>query len=137
MLESSKDHVRVVRKLVPLTRIHEHALDAARAACCADLLGKGDAMADALFRAPVEELTPEGCQKIAVALGLDAASYAACLADPKTAERLASDRQVFERAASKGDGLPLLWIGERKIMGVREASELRRALDEAIAKAGS
>jgi protein-disulfide isomerase/uncharacterized membrane protein len=137
MLASVKDRVRVVRRLVPLTRIHEHALEAARAACCGDRLGKGDAMADALFHAPVEDLTPEGCQRIASALGLDPASYAACLADPKTAERLASDRQVFERAAAKGDGLPLLWIGERKIMGVREASELRRALDEAIAKAGS
>jgi uncharacterized membrane protein len=137
MLASEKDRVRVVRKLVPLTRIHPHALEAARAACCADLLGKGDAMAEALFHAPVEDLTPEGCQKIAGALGLDPASYAACLADPKTEERMALDRRVFDRAAAKGDGLPLLWIGERKIMGLREASELRRALDEAIAKAGS
>jgi len=137
MLASEKDRVRVVRKLVPLTRIHPHALEAARAACCADLLGKGDAMAEALFHAPVEDLTPDGCQKIASALGLDPASYAACLADPKTEERMALDRKVFDRAAAKGDGLPLLWIGERKIMGLREASELRRALDEAIAKAGS
>jgi protein-disulfide isomerase len=137
LLEATKDRVRVVRKLVPLTRIHPHALDAARAACCADRLGKGDAMADALFHAPVEELTPEGCEKIASSLGLDLAAYAACVADPTTTDRLASDRDVFDKAALKGDGLPLLWIGEKKVMGLREAAELREALDEAIAKAGS
>jgi|HubBroStandDraft_2_1064218.scaffolds.fasta_scaffold94853_1 uncharacterized membrane protein len=137
MLTAAGDRVRVVRKLVPLTKIHPHALEAARAACCADLQGKGDAMADALFHAPVEDLTPEGCRKIASALGLDPAGYAACLADPKTTERIALDRQVFDRAASKGDGLPLLWIGERKIMGLREPGELQHALDQAIAKAGS
>jgi protein-disulfide isomerase len=137
MLAAAKDRVRVVRKLVPLTRIHPHAMDAARAACCGDLLGQGDAMADALFHAPVEELTAEGCQRIAVALGIDPASYGACVSDPKTAERIALDRRVFDRAAAKTDGLPLLWIGERKIMGVRQASELQRALDEAITKAGS
>ena len=86
---------------------------------------------------PVEDLTPEGCRKIASALGLDPAGYAACLADPKTTERIALDRQVFDRAASKGDGLPLLWIGERKIMGLREPGELQHALDQAIAKADS
>jgi hypothetical protein len=33
--------------------------------------------------------------------------------------------------------LPLLWIGDKKIMGAEEPSALRRALDAAIAKAGS
>jgi predicted DsbA family dithiol-disulfide isomerase/uncharacterized membrane protein len=137
LLEAAKDRVYVIRKLVPLTRIHPHALVAARAACCADLQGKGDDMADALFHAPIEELTPEGCQKIASALGLDLTRYAACLTDPKTAERIIIDRAVFDSAAEKRDGLPLLWIGERKISGLRDPSELQRALDEAIAKAGS
>jgi protein-disulfide isomerase len=137
MLAAEKSRVHVVRKLVPLTRIHPHAMDAARAACCADLMGKGDAMADALFQTPVEDLTREGCEKIAAELGLDPARYAACVDDPKTNDLIASDRQVFDSAASKGDGLPLLWIGERKVMGLRDAQELREALDKAITKAGS
>ncbi len=137
MLEAERARVRVVRKLVPLTRIHPHALDAARAACCADALGKGDAMAEALFRAPVEELTSAGCEKIATTLGLDEKGYAACVSDPKTDDRIAADRRDFDRAAAKGDGLPLLWIGEKKIMGAEDSSALRRALDAAIAKAGS
>jgi protein-disulfide isomerase len=137
LLEASKDKVHVVRKLVPLTRIHPHAMEAARAALCAEMLGKGDAMAEALFRAPIEELTSSGCERIAKELGLDPAQYGSCLADPKTAERIAVDRHDFDRAAAKGDGLPLLWIGDQKIMGLKGAETLRRALDDAIAKAGS
>jgi protein-disulfide isomerase/uncharacterized membrane protein len=137
MLEAQKEKLHIVRKLVPLTKIHPHAMDAARAACCAELLGKGDAMADALFRAPVEELTSSGCERIASELGLDLTQYGACVSDPKTTERIALDRQVFDRSAAKGDGLPLLWIGQRKIMGAQGADALRRALGEAIATAGS
>ncbi len=137
LLQSKREQVHVVRKLVPLTRIHPHALEAARAACCGEALGKGDAMADALFRAPVEELTPEGCRKIAGDVGLDLSQYAACIADPKTDERLTIDRKDFDNAAAKGDGLPLLYIGDVKLMGAQQASELARALDRAIAKAGS
>lgn len=137
MLDAEKGRVHIVRKLVPLVRLHPHAMDAARAACCAEILGKGDAMAAALFRAPIEQLTSVGCEKIAMALGLDEARYTSCIADPKTDERIAADRRVFDRAASKGDGLPLLWIGDKKIMGAEDASALRHALDVAIAKAGS
>jgi uncharacterized membrane protein len=137
MLSAEKDRVRVVRKLVPLTRIHPHALSAARAACCGEALGKGDAMADALFRAPIDDLTDDGCRRIAIDLGLDPDQYGQCLADPKTAEHIASDRAEFDRTAAKGDGLPLLWIGERKMMGSQDRDALRQALDRAIAKAGS
>src|SRR5215471_1852339 len=49
--------VRVVRKHVPLTKIHPHAESAARASVCAEAQGQGDAMADALFRAPPSILT--------------------------------------------------------------------------------
>ncbi|HEY0253462.1 MAG TPA: DsbA family protein, partial [Kofleriaceae bacterium] len=60
--------VRLVRKMTPL-KIHPHAMTAALAWCCADAQGKGDAMAKALFEAPVDKLTPEGCEQIAVDVG--------------------------------------------------------------------
>ena len=62
LLEERKDKVRVARKHVPL-RMHPHAMDAARAACCGEKLGKADEMAEALFTAPASELTPEGCEE--------------------------------------------------------------------------
>jgi len=137
LLESHKGKVHLVRELVPLTRIHPHALDAARAACCGEAQGKGDAMANALFAAPVDDLTMAGCEKIAASLGLDVAAYKACVLDPKTDARIHADRETFDKAAAKVDGLPLMWIGEKKLMGAQDRETLERALDEAIARAGS
>jgi uncharacterized membrane protein/predicted DsbA family dithiol-disulfide isomerase len=134
---AQKGRLRVIRKMVPLTRIHPHALDAARAACCADALGKGDAMADALFDAKVEDLTPEGCAHIAESLGLPLDTYRACLTSPETDARLARDRHEFDQAARKGDGLPLMWIGTHKLMGAQDDAVLSRVLGEALAGAGS
>jgi protein-disulfide isomerase/uncharacterized membrane protein len=136
-VEAEKDKVRVVRKLVPLTRIHPHALAAAKASCCADALGKGDAMADALFKTNIEDLTPEGCARLAEQLGLPLEKYNECVGSPDTDARLARDRQEFDQAASKGDGLPLLWVGPFKIMGAQDDATVARALGEAIARAGS
>ena len=132
-----KAKVRLVRRLVPLTRIHPHALDAARAACCAEALGKGDAMADALFQTEVDDLTPDGCARLAESLGLPLDAYRACLASPDTEARLTRDRREFDQAAVKGDGLPLMWVGRHKMMGAQDPASLSRVLDEALAGAGS
>jgi hypothetical protein len=48
VLASFGPRVRVIRKNVPLS-FHEHARDAARAACCAEEQGRGEAVAAALF----------------------------------------------------------------------------------------
>jgi uncharacterized membrane protein/predicted DsbA family dithiol-disulfide isomerase len=137
LLEEHKSQIHLVRELVPLTRIHPHALDAARAACCGELLGKGDAMANSLFAAPVEELTVVGCEHLALTLGLDLTAYRACIADPRTDARIHADREVFDKASVKGDGLPLLWIGDQKLMGAHDRATLEHALETAIARAGS
>jgi predicted DsbA family dithiol-disulfide isomerase/uncharacterized membrane protein len=134
VLAEHQGKVRVVRKHVPLTRLHPHALDAARAACCGDKLGKGDAMADALFSAPVDDLTPEGCAKLAVSLGLDEDAFRKCTVDPSTDERIKSDQATFK--AAHGHGLPLLWIDEEKIEGYRQDGSIEKTIEEAIAKSG-
>ena len=134
VLESNRSRVRLVRKQVPLTRIHPHALDAARAACCGEALGKGDAMADALFRAPVEELTPEGCEKIAVSLGLQADAFRACVSDPKTSAQIDADIATFR--AARGHGLPTLWVDGQKLEGRQSAETVQEALTGAIARKG-
>jgi uncharacterized membrane protein/protein-disulfide isomerase len=131
VLDAEKGHVRLVRKMVPLTRIHPHALAAARAECCGELLGQGDAMAEALFKASPDTLTAEGCKAIAVSLGIPEGSYDACIKSPDVDARLARDRHDFDQAARKGDGLPLLWIGTRKLMGAQDPETLSSALREA------
>src|SRR5262249_52821125 len=64
--------VRIVRKEHPLTSMHPHAMTAARAECCAETFDRGEEMAEALYTAPPEDLTKEGCEALAVKLGIDA-----------------------------------------------------------------
>lgn len=129
VLESRKGKVRVARKHVPL-RMHPHAMDAAKAGCCGEALGKGEEMADALFKAPPEELTLEGCEKIAQAQGLDLDRFRACVKDPATASRIEKDREAFR--AVKGHGLPTIWIDGTPLEGAQDRETLQSTLDSAI-----
>jgi predicted DsbA family dithiol-disulfide isomerase/uncharacterized membrane protein len=133
-LESHAGHVRLVRRQVPL-KMHVHAMDAARGACCAEKLGKGDAMADALFTAPVEDLTRDGCEKIAERVGLSLEPYRACVSDPATDALIAADKAEFQAAG--GFALPTLWIGEVQVVGAQPKERIEEALDGAMARAGS
>jgi protein-disulfide isomerase len=130
LLAANKGKVRVVRKHVPLM-MHMFAQDAARAACCGEQMGKGDELADALVAAPLMELTPDGCAKMAAQLGLDDAAFRHCMSDPATDEHIERDRALFH--AVGGEGLPTLWVGTQKVEGAQGEEVLRRALDAAIA----
>jgi len=134
LLASHAGQVRLVRRQVPL-RMHAHAMDAARAACCADKLGQGEAMAEALFSAPVEQLTREGCEKMAQRVGLSLGPYQSCVADPATDALIAADKAEFQAAG--GFALPTLWIGESPIVGAQPREKLEEALQGALARAGS
>jgi protein-disulfide isomerase len=104
--------IHVVRKMKPLAK-HEGALPAALAWCCADALGKGDAMADALFAADPHDLTPAGCEKIAASIGLDLDRYRAALPDARA-------RVEADLADAKNAGvqlLPTLYIGAERLTG--------------------
>jgi protein-disulfide isomerase len=130
VLEAHKGKIRLVRKQVPLARIHPHAMDAARAACCGEQLGKGEAMAEALFSTPAEELTGDGCVRLAETLGLDGARFRACLSDPATEARIQADTEAFRAAA--GRGLPTLFINERRLEGAQDQATLEEAVRGAL-----
>ena len=129
LVAQRKDKIRIARKHVPL-RMHPHAMDAARAACCGEELGKGEEMADKLFTVDTKELTPEGCARIAKELGLDDAKFAECVKSPATAERIEKDSETFR--ASHAHGLPTLWIESHKLEGAQEQESLRAAIDDAM-----
>jgi predicted DsbA family dithiol-disulfide isomerase len=124
--------VRVVRKHVPLTDKHPYALDAARASVCADALGNGDEMADALFDASDAPLTAEGTTTIATRLGIDAGAFRACIADPRATARIQRDTAEFD--AMHGEGLPTVFIGRTAIVGAEDSDVLARTLDEELAR---
>ena len=130
ILEQNKDKLRIVRKNVPLTRIHPHAMDAARAACCGEVLGKGDAFAEALISTSAEELTRDGCEKIAQELGLDVDRFRACVGAPETEARIKADSDAFK--GSGGHGLPTIWINEQKLEGGQDEATLEAAVRSAI-----
>jgi protein-disulfide isomerase len=126
LLREYADHVNFVRLNVPLPS-HPDSRTAARAYCCAEDQGKGEAMADALFQSP--DLSAQACERLAMSLGLSPATYRACVASPSTDARI--DDQ-FKRAKSAGlAGLPTVWIGDRGFVGIQPLSTLRAAFAEA------
>jgi predicted DsbA family dithiol-disulfide isomerase/uncharacterized membrane protein len=133
-LDKYRGRFRLVRKQMPLTRIHPHAADAARAAVCGETLGKGDEMANALIHAPLPALSDDGTTKIAVSLGLDEKAFRACLSSPETQQRIQSDEAEFKAAG--GRGLPFIWIENIPIAGAQGPDKLRQAMDKAIGEIG-
>lgn len=123
------DKIRMVRRHVPL-RMHPHASDAARAGICAEVLGKGEPMADALVASPPEELTTDATVELAEKIGLDPSRFRACLIDPATDARIRVDGDIFR--ASNGRGLPLIYVEGKRLAGQQDASDLRAAIDEAL-----
>lgn len=134
LLEAHPGKVRLVRKQVPLT-MHLHARDAARASCCSELLGRGDAMADELMAAPIEKLTPEGCAELAAKLGLDVQAFQKCFVDPQTDKKIDEDKATFN--AVGGEGLPTLFIDTARIEGAQGPAVLKQVLDASLAAKGS
>ena len=135
MLAGSAGKVRLVRKNVPLTRIHAHADIAARAEICGERLAgrqeQVDTLVDRLFTLPEEELEQERLVGVAGEVGLDAAAFTRCLSDAQTEARLGEDLASFKSVG--GRGLPLLYIDTRRIEGAQNGPTLENALRQARA----
>lgn len=117
--------VRVVRKMFPLS-IHANAMPAALAYCCADAQGKGEAMAAALFATRPDNLTAEGCEKIAAGVGCDLDRYRRDLAQAEV--RVAAE--TAEARAAGIHSLPTLFIGGERVVGAGKSTEELTALLE-------
>jgi uncharacterized membrane protein/predicted DsbA family dithiol-disulfide isomerase len=130
-----KGKFRLVRKEVPLTKIHPHALTAARAECCAELMGQADPMADELMSMPIEDLTDDGCTKAAGRFGINEQAFRACLSDPRTMQRIDADGADFQ--SIHGKSLPLIWINDQVIEGAQGPDKLREAMEKALTEVGS
>ncbi len=127
VLPAYGERVRVVRKMMPLA-MHVYAEQAAHAYACADDVGSGAELADALMRA--DSLTVQAIEAMAAKLGLDLDDFRACLKDPRTAERV---RDEMEEARAAGvRGLPTFWIGKKRFTGLADEPQLRSAIDSAF-----
>lgn len=123
------DAVEVARRHVPLDR-HAHAMDAARAYCCAAESGVADDMADALFTA--DALSAEDCESMAVELGVPIAAYQRCVDSGIADETIAADRALASKLGVRA--LPTFFIGTERFEGVRKSEELVAAVKLALAK---
>jgi uncharacterized membrane protein/protein-disulfide isomerase len=122
--------VSLVYKHLPL-RMHPHAREAARFACCAEEQGRGQEMVDALFSR--EELSSEACHECASELGLDDGALQECLRSTRPDARLDSDAQDARTAGVQR--LPTCFVGEQRFEGLQEEATLRAAIERAMAQA--
>lgn len=121
--------VRIVRKMVPLPS-HTYAVPAAMAWCSADAQGKGEEMARELFAAKPEDLTPAGCEAIAVRIGCDVTKYRETLASAELRRRIEQD--VADAHAANLDGFPTIYIGTQKLEGSNHSpDQLLAAIERA------
>jgi len=107
------------RRLNLPLKSHPFAHGAARAQVCARDQGKGDAMAEALFAAPPDALTPEGCEQIAAGVGCDVDRYRRDL--PAAEARVAAE--MAEVRAAGVQALPTLFIGDTRIQGAGASAD--------------
>ncbi len=101
--------------------------EAARAHVCADLLGQGRRMREALFdatRCDAVELAA-----IARRIGLDPDAFDRCVAAPSTDARV--EQALHALRVGGYEGLPTLYVGHRRIVGLPSADVLRLAFAQA------
>lgn len=108
------DDVRIVFRNLPLTQIHPNAKTAAEAAVCADRQGKFWEMHDAMYE-DQSALSADSLESTAARLGLNRASFTACLEDGAAARSLEIDGKA---ALELGlDGTPYFFINGRPLDG--------------------
>ncbi len=122
-LREQGQDLHVVRIVAPMAK-HPQARDAARAYLCGLAQNKAEEMSQALFDS--DNLTPDGCERLAAQLGLSRASYRACVASPQTEQALDENMSWVMKACPKG--LPCLWVQDRRFSGVPSSNDLRAAV---------
>jgi protein-disulfide isomerase len=128
--------VRLAYLNFPLSSIHPNARGAAEAAMCASVQGKFWPIHDGLFRAQdrwagMENPMPV-FDSLAIAAGVAAAPWRACMTSHATTPLIEADQERSSRAGVKST--PTFFIGDRMLEGAYPADSFRVAIDAAIAR---
>jgi protein-disulfide isomerase len=126
VLAGRPGRVRVVLRHVPLS-MHPDAQTAARAAICAEALPAYEDYVRALYAS--QDLGDAACEELAVERGASREAFRACVIDPETDARIARDTGMLDQLA--GDGVPLLYVGHRRLDGSQTRRDLETAIDDA------
>jgi protein-disulfide isomerase len=128
VLKKYGDRVRLVYMDFPLS-FHQHAMEAAMAARCADEQGQFWPYHDALFESP-SGLSAPALKGVAAQLGLDRASFDTCLDERKYESAVASDRAQGE--ASGASGTPYFNVNGQSMSGAQPASAFESMIDREL-----
>jgi protein-disulfide isomerase len=130
--EKYGNNVRLVYMDFPLP-MHNHALDAAKAARCAADQGKFWPFHDALF-ADQSKQAPADLKAIAKNLGLDTTKFDACFDQAKYEAGVRSD--IAQGRQLGIDGTPAFFINGRMLVGAQPEASFDRLIDEELAEKG-
>ncbi len=144
-----KDYVetgklKYVMREFPLAQIHPQAIKAAEAALCAGDQGRYFAMNEAFF-ANQRKLAPEDLKAHAEGLGLDVASFEACLDGGKYAQRVQKDLADGIKAGVRGTQTFFLGLTDpadatkiratKVLRGAQPYALFKQAIDELVSGA--
>ena len=118
---------------------HANAIPAAEHAMCAAAQDKFWQMHDSLF-ASQEKWAPlpnpaSALEQVAASVGVDVAALRSCVSAHKMLPLIEADREKASRAGVRAT--PSFFIGDVPLEGVQPIENLRKALDAALANAGS
>lgn len=133
LIERYPDQVRIVFRHFPLDRIHPTARATAEAAVCADEQGGFWAFHDAAFEAG-EPLERDDLVETAEGLGLDVATFEACLEDGRAAEVV--QRDVDAGVDAGVTGTPAFFINGIRLSGAQQTDAFVRIIEQELARAG-
>ncbi len=122
------DKIKLVYMDFPLP-IHNHAMDAAKAARCANEQGKFWPYHDALF-ADQSKLAPADLKATAKRLGLDTAKFDACFDKGKYEAAVQEDAKYGQQLGV--DGTPTFYIDGRSLIGAQPLSQFAELIDDEL-----
>lgn len=127
------DKIRLVHEDYPLP-FHSHAMDAAKAARCANEQGKFWPYRDALF-ADQSKLAPADLKATAKSLGMNSSKFDACFASTKYDGMIKADQAAGEKAGV--DGTPAFFVDGRPLIGAQPVNKFEELIDDELANGGS
>lgn len=127
------DKIRLVHMDFPLP-FHSHALDAAKAARCANDQGKFWQFHDSLF-ANQSKLAPADLKATAKTLGMNSTQFDACFDKAKYDSEIKADQAVGEKVGV--DGTPAFFIDGRPLTGAQPAPKFEELIDDELANGGN
>jgi protein-disulfide isomerase len=133
VFEKYGDQVRLVYMDFPLS-FHQHAMDAAIAARCADDQGKFWQYHDALMGGQRGLSIPE-LEEAASDLGLESRSFGSCLEQRKYESVVLADKAQGDQIGASGT--PYFLVNRQPINGAPSLSDFEKAIDAELQRGGS